>query len=265
MAATDIIKEFSQQEFSAVYITCAAADLMVCESSDDRAHIECRNVPEGSEVEALGDILRIKIKKSPVLELIFRDPFHSASCKVALPRKLYESFNADVGLGNAIIGGLSCESAYIRSGSCNLKIEDMKVMKMTRLESGVGNVSITNLESGPLEIRSGVGNVNAVNTITAGLDIQGGTGNILFDGTVQGNISVKGGVGDIDLKLHEDPSEHNGKYSLKTAHGIGKVNIEYIRDTKEQADIDEVKEQADIPETKEQSDIPDAPAQGETE
>ena len=233
-ATTDIIKDISAKEFSAVYITCTAANLIVYESEDDLAHIECRNVPEGSEVEALGDILRIKLKRPSVLDIVLRDPFRQATCKVGLPSKLYESFNADIGLGNAVI--------------------DMKVQKLTRLESGVGNVTITGLESGPLEIKSGVGNVKAENTSTAGLDIAGGTGNIRFDGKVQGNISVKGGVGDVDLVLHEDPSLHSGKYSLKTSHGIGKVNIEYIRDTKEEADAAETKDQADIGDAAEQGD-----------
>ena len=253
-ATTDIIKDISAKEFSAVYITCTAANLIVYESEDDLAHIECRNVPEGSEVEALGDILRIKLKRPSVLDIVLRDPFRQATCKVGLPSKLYESFNADIGLGNAVIGAVRCESANIRSGQSNLKIEDMKVQKLTRLESGVGNVTITGLESGPLEIKSGVGNVKAENTSTAGLDIAGGTGNIRFDGKVQGNISVKGGVGDVDLVLHEDPSLHSGKYSLKTSHGIGKVNIEYIRDTKEEADAAETKDQADIGDAAEQGD-----------
>lgn len=223
----NITKDIPEEEIKAVYITCSCANLTVKESSEKFAHIECKNVPEGSAAEISEGVLRIKIKKPSFKEMIFHSPLNSASCELSLPAKLYDTFDADIGMGNANIISTQCGSANIRSGHSNLSIDKMKVQKMTRIESGLGNVDIDGLECGPLEIRSGVGNVKAVNSTAAGLDVQGGTGNIKFEGTVNGNIDVKGGVGDIKLKLFGDPSLYGGKYSLKTSHGIGKVAIEY--------------------------------------
>lgn len=234
----NITRDIPEEEVQAVYITCTCANLTVKESEDKFAHIECRNVPEGSAVEVGDGVLRVKLKKLSFTEMIFNSPIRGSTCIISLPPKLYSTFDADIGKGNAEVTSLQCDSADISSGYSNLDIKNMKVQKMVRIESGVGNVSIEGLKSGPLEIRSGVGNVTVKDSTAGGLDIQGGTGTIKFDGEVNGNIDVRGGVGDIKLLLHGDPSVYGGKYSLKTTHGIGKVTIEYAGPSAKDSDAD---------------------------
>ena len=224
---TDISVDIPEKEITSVKIICRLSNLEVDRSDDDTAHIVCRNVPEDSCVQAADGILNVEVKRPSLGNIIFKDPFKSTSCRVSLPEKLYDSFSAEISTGNGQISDIGCDSAEIISGSGNISIDNVKALKSFRIESGAGNIDIDRLESGPLKIRSGAGNVKVRGT-TGGLDIQGGTGNIDHEGSVNGDIDIKGGVGNIDVRLHDSPELHNGKYKLKTANGIGKVNIEYI-------------------------------------
>ena len=235
MSATiDIIKTIPANEFTAVSISCSAANLTVCESPDDLVHIECKNVPDGSFAEIRSGVLRVKIKDPDILDKVFNNLFTETVCKISLPAKLSDSFNCedkiyddfslDIGVGNSSISGFSCARASFKTGAGNCHITDVHTEKLTKLECGVGNVTVDNFDSGSLEIRSGTGNVTIKGSL-CGLDIQGGIGNIRFEGRVNGDIDVRGGIGNIDLKLYD---RHEGEHKLRTEHGIGRVNVEYV-------------------------------------
>ena len=234
-ASIDIIKSFTADEFTSVNISVSTANLTVCESSDDLAHIECRNVPSGSYAEISSGVLRVKIKEPDIIDKLVNNLFTETTCKISLPSKLsdsfdtddkiYDSFIADIGVGNATIKGVACVNAAIRTGAGNSHIENVTAEKATRLECGVGNAVIEGFASGDLDIKSGTGNIDIRGNV-CGLGIQGGIGNIRFEGRVDGDIDVKGGIGNIDLKLHD---RHEGEYKLRTEHGIGRVNVEYVR------------------------------------
>ena len=259
----DITLDISEEEFSGVQVKCIAADLEISRSEDKFAHIICRNVPEGSFAIAENGKLVAEVKRPKVTDMIFKNHFQASSCRISLPEKQYDSFTADIAMGNSSICDVGCDSAEINSGSGNLNISraaalkdmrinsgagqvimdntecgelkiktgagnitvnDVNIRNAANIEGGTGEITIDRLESGMLRIRSGTGNIRAKGT-ASGLDIQGGIGNTRFEGSVSGDIDIRGGIGNIDLVLDEKSrSEHR----LKTTHGIGKVNIEYI-------------------------------------
>ncbi len=230
----DFNNSFSPDEFSSLSISCTAANLSIAPSKDDMAHIECKNVPEGSYAEVSGGTLRVKVKEPDILDKIFNSLFSETSCRIFLPGKLSDSFGSeekvyddvsvDIGVGNGKITGVSCVSASVRTGAGNCSISEMNVQKQVKLECGVGNASLRSFSAGALEIRTGTGNVD-VDGDVCGLDIRGGVGNICFDGRVDGDIDVKGSVGNITLRLHD---RHEGEYKLRTEQGMGRLNVEYV-------------------------------------
>ena len=224
MMTTDIFMEIPSEEFTSVNITCSVSDLTVYRSEDDMAHIECKNVPDGSSADVQSGILRVRIKEHDFLDMIFRDPFNSPMCRIGLPQKVYDAFSADIGVGNGRISDIDCVNARIKTGTGNVRMDNVRVTKMTLLESGVGNITMDKLESSVLELKSGTGDIAVRGTLCC-LDIQGGIGNIRFEGKANGDISVKGGIGNIDIKLH---GKQDSDRKLRTDHGLGKINIEYV-------------------------------------
>ena len=242
----DLSFGFPAEGISAVHISSCIGDLTVIPSDDAEAHVSCRSVPEGSFAELRGSTLYVEIRRAGVLSAVFKNPFRNASCTVALPDKLYDSFTAEAGMGNSRIAAVSCREAHIETGMGNITIEGFRPAESLRLESGTGNVTAELPQCGKTVVSAGKGNIQ-LSCCAAGLTVSGGTGdislsgtvngemvlkggvgNISFDGTVNGDLSVKGGIGNVDLRLHEDPDSAE-KHSVKTSHGIGKVNIEYVR------------------------------------
>lgn len=244
--SVDISKDFPADGIASVKIECSLGDLTVCKSPDDEAHVRCLNVPEGSSAELNGSALSLQVKRPGVLKTVFKSPLSNVSCTIALPDKLYDSFTAETGMGNSRIADVSCKTASVETGMGNIIIEGFKPAEDFKLEIGTGNVTADIPDCGKLEVSSGkgntslnccakeltvkggTGNIELSGTVNGEMILKGGIGNISFEGTVNGDLTVSGGIGNISLRLREDP-ENPERHNVKTSHGIGKLNIEYLR------------------------------------
>ncbi len=107
-------------------------------------------------------------------------------------------------------------SIDIQTGAGNIMISDMEG-KEFEVETGAGNINVTNIKTNNIEINTGAGNILIKSLIAIELECNAGVGNIdVFNSTAK-NADCNSGIGNISVS--ESQFE---RHDFNT--GIGKVN-----------------------------------------
>lgn len=109
----------------------------------------------------------------------------------------------------------------IDSGVGNVKVSDMKMQRFN-IDCGVGSVNCENIVADRADIEGGVGSLNLENVELNGLELEGGVGSLNVSGTLTGRTSIEGGMGSVDVDIDGSKDDYN----IKSETGIGGIFVD---------------------------------------
>lgn len=171
------------------------------------------------KVETAGDTLELGVeRKNNIGFSLFQ--FERITLTVALPEKIWDNVEIDVGSGNIDIpqlagtsvtfstgsgkitaAGIEAENAYLKTGSGNLKLTDSNATTLS-VRAGSGGIHLADIQADALEADVGSGSIKAERYYSGELSFQANSGKVtLTDG--EGAVTGSTGSGDITLSAKE--------------------------------------------------------------
>lgn len=142
-----------------------------------------------------------------------------------------DKFNLEAGAGDVYINGITVEELDLDLGAGNIRINNVNSNKSTRIDGGVGKVSIEDCIFENLDLNTGVGDFSISAKILGNNDIDLGIGklDLVLDGSDY-TINAKKGLGEFSInnkKISNDATVGEGNQSINVDAGIGSVYIKY--------------------------------------
>lgn len=109
----------------------------------------------------------------------------------------------------------------IDSGVGNIKVSDMNIQRFN-IDCGVGRVDCKNIVADRADIEGGVGSLTLSDVELNGLDLEGGVGSMNISGILTGRTCIEGGMGSVDV----DITGKKDDYNIKSESGIGGVFVD---------------------------------------
>lgn len=230
----DYSQSYSASEVKRFDLDISWADLTIGKSSDEKIHVEARNVPEGFTAEVKGDTFSAKTedKKMNVylLPSWLNDDDNNTVIDIKLPDKEYESFVLDLGAGEVTVSDIVCGKFRVEGGAGEITFESVEC-ETGSFECGAGQVNINDMQCAEtLYVDGGTGEIDITKSVLGGLKVEQGVGEFNFSGTINGDVEVDGGVGEINLNLTNPASDFMGsgsKYKMDIDTGIGSNTVNY--------------------------------------
>lgn len=165
--------------------------------------VELTNVRESYQASVSGKTLKLSEKSTNFFGGWFgKQKKEAGSVTLYLPEDLtLDEFKLDCGMGEVNVEQIQTDYMDIDGGMGNMTA-DRIIAQKANLDGGMGNIEIDQVEFGQT-------------------DIDGGMGNIIIDGKINGDIDVDSGMGSIEMGLIGDKSDYN----IKVSSGLGSVSI----------------------------------------
>ena len=112
------------------------------------------------------------------------------------------------------------EDIKLDTGAGNVDISDVQTDYLL-LSAGAGNIDGSNITAKKVKVDGGVGNVNLDNVNFINSDFDCGVGNLTVEGTLLGKNKLDCGVGDVNLDLTGDIND----YDIKVDAGVGNIRL----------------------------------------
>lgn len=114
------------------------------------------------------------------------------------------------------------EHADIRVGAAPLFLDGFTAQKSFILNTGVGEVTVTNITASHVEITTGVGETVFKNCNFTDTAMKTGVGETSFDGTLLKSVNILTGIGETTLRINGKKSD----YAIDVISGIGSVFVD---------------------------------------
>ncbi|MBO5413291.1 MAG: DUF4097 family beta strand repeat protein [Clostridia bacterium] len=135
---------------------------------------------------------------------IFKNNDISSEITIYVPENFkFENVEIETGAGEVNISNLSTKNLKLELGAGNVTINNIKVEKDTEIDGGVGKVEIKEAQF-------------------TNLDLDVGVGNFEMSAKLEGNNKIDSGIGKLFLNLIGSKDE----YRILTSTGIGKFTID---------------------------------------
>lgn len=135
---------------------------------------------------------------------IFKNNKINSEITIYVPEKFeFKDVEIQTGAGQVSISNLNSKTLKLELGAGNVAINDIKVEKETEIDGGVGKVQIQKAEFNDLDLDIGVGNFE-------------------MSAKLVGNNKIDSGIGKLTLNLAGSKDE----YEILTKTGIGKFTID---------------------------------------
>jgi len=203
---------YASPSVSKIEISDGVANIKLLKSSDDNGEISVKAeniLLEYYKCEISGGALKISYNPDK-----YKFGF------ISFPSFFFERNMKSPEINVYIPAGKVLDEIYFKSGVGNISIEEINAESFI-IGGGVGNYDIKNMTAGSLRINGGVGDVRFSGIINGGTVIDGGLGNLNISGQANGDIRLKGGVGNVNLNLTGDINDYN----IKVDSGVGNIRI----------------------------------------
>lgn len=223
-------------EFSEIYtkiesldIECKMSNLTIKEGEEFK--VEASNVTDKFYCKNDDGILKIKDKKEFRL---FYDEVSNSEIIIYIPKNTkITDMKIETGAGKVDIAKISADNIKLSLGAGTVKISDIDIKKSTKIDGGVGKVTIENSIFNNLELDVGVGEFDMNAKLIGDNDIDCGVGKLsmkLIGNENDYEILAKKGLGSftINSKEVQDNTKYgNGENYIKVDAGVGSTVIQY--------------------------------------
>lgn len=182
-----------------------AAGKLIIKSGGDRFIVEGINVSDSFRAEE--DNGTFYIEEENFLKKIFNINTYRSDAKSTITVYVPAYFTAreikiDSGTGNVILKDLSAENLIIDGGAASIDGDNIIITQSVMLESGVGNITLNNVQLSNVNYDSGVGNLK-------------------IEGVISGDSVFDCGVGKVKLNINGSRKD----YKLQIDSSIGNVRV----------------------------------------
>ena len=172
------------EDFSNMRVEMGNHDIEFLKSTDEDTHfVYYQNENEEFDVAVNGNTLEIvNRQKTSVngMNRIFVMDLNDNSCKLYLPKDVYENLTASVGSGDM-------------TSAIPVSFADVKI------ELGSGDLAFENAKTNNFAARAGSGEISVKNTDSEEFDVHTGSGDITLQTIGANNLSVEASSGDIQV------------------------------------------------------------------
>lgn len=200
----------------------AAVELEIEKTDANTLKIEGTAIPVDYKFEEDEGVLKIKNKK------VSKD----SKLVIYVPNNL-SKLDIDIGAGKIQMENLQVQELSLDTGAAVANITNIIATSSTKIDAGVGDISIKNSDISNLDLDAGIGNVEYNGYLRDTNTLNCGVGNIdiALEGTdTLYKIIAEKSVGEIKVngtKLSGNQTIGEGSNTLKISGGIGSINVTY--------------------------------------
>jgi DUF4097 and DUF4098 domain-containing protein YvlB len=204
-------------DYEDISIKIKGQDLQILKSADKDTHFVCyENEKETFDVEVSGKKLEIehKVKIEPFVGIHIGETVKP--CKLYLPKDIYDDLTGEFGSTDVVIDeGFTFEDVKLETGSGDITISDLKTDDI-KLHSGSGEITLKDTVcTDKMSIDTGSGDITLDSCDAFDMEFKTGSGDIT--GTILSAKTFETRTGSGDVTIPEDGN--GGKCYAKTGSG----------------------------------------------
>lgn len=245
----DYENSFSASSVKNIDFENNVGDVIIKKAPGSDITITAKTVSEDFKAEVTGDTLVINSPKTKHywLSVPWFNP-ENTRVEIALPEKEYDRLTINGGVGDIELSELKLKTISFETGTGDVKFTDITgedviinngvgdfvINKLScdlfTIDTGTGDIKANGIKCRKvLDIDSGVGDITITDSEAGGLQVDTGTGNTTFKGTINGNIDIDAGVGDVELALTNPETDFgkSGRYTMTIDKGVGEKEVTY--------------------------------------